>query len=186
MDSVSKTWENMQSSILAYKKADGDEMEHFSEHTEEHRDDEMIVIQANIDDMNPEFCSFVTDRLLEGGANDVYWIPIIMKKGRPGMMLNVLMHESKIEQVESIIFAETTTIGLRYMSVACHRLGREFTEVQTRWGTIQVKAAFHKGKMVQYAPEFRECELAAREFGVPLKAVYDEVRRLFQNSQLKQ
>lgn len=146
------------------------------EHAHEHRDDNMLVVQANIDDMNPEFCSFVTDRLLAAGANDVYWIPIIMKKGRPGIMLNVLADAAKLEPIEAVIFAETSTLGLRYTRVACHRLGRSFERVETPWGPMTVKVGYHNGEMVQFAPENGECEQIAKTHGVPLKTVYDYVR----------
>lgn len=150
-------------------------------HPVEHLDSDMVVLQANIDDMNPEWCSFVADRLFEAGANDVFWIPIIMKKGRPGVMLNVLVAEEKLAAAERVVFAETTTIGLRYMQVTCHRLAREFVPVMTPWGVITVKAGYQDGRLTQFAPEFSECERAAREHGVPLKDVYDEVRRRFGN-----
>ncbi|MCM3270804.1 nickel insertion protein [Paenibacillus elgii] len=149
------------------------------DHREEHIDDRMLILQANIDDMNPEYCSYVTDLLLEQGANDVYWIPIIMKKGRPGVMLNVLTDDEGVKRMEEVIFRETTTLGLRYLRASCHRLGREFHRVDTPWGPIQVKAGFHQGELVQFAPEFKECEQAAKTHGVPLKQVYDEVRRRF-------
>lgn len=149
------------------------------EHSEEHIDEGMVIVQANVDDMNPEWCSYVSDMLFEQGANDVYWIPIIMKKGRPGLMLNVLAAEERLGAVEEIVFRETTTLGLRYIRAACHRLARTFEQVDTRWGKIAVKIGCHQGKPVQFAPEFRACEEAAKAFGVPLKTVYDEVRRLF-------
>ncbi|TVY09515.1 nickel insertion protein [Paenibacillus cremeus] len=149
------------------------------EHRDEHIDDGMLLLQANIDDMNPEYCSYVSDLLFAEGANDVYWVPIIMKKGRPGVMLNVLVDEAASGRMEDIIFRETTTLGLRYLRASVHRLGREFYEVETAWGTIHVKAGFHQGKLVQFAPEFKECEQAAKTHGVPLKQVYDEVRRKF-------
>jgi hypothetical protein len=149
------------------------------DHREEHVDDHMLIVQANIDDMNPEFCSSVTDLLFAEGANDVYWVPIIMKKGRPGIMLNVLVHEQLLEAMERIIFTETTTLGIRYMRASCHRLGRQFTQVETPWGAISVKAGFYKGDLVQFSPEFKDCERAAREHGVPLKRVYDEARAQF-------
>lgn len=151
----------------------------FTGHETEHADDGMIIIQANIDDMNPEFCPYVTERLLENGANDVWWIPIIMKKGRPGLMLNVLTGEARLPDLEAVIFNETTTLGLRYMRTVCHRLGRSFEQVDTPWGAITVKAGYRDGTLVQFAPEFRECEQAAKQHGVPLKTVYDEVRRRF-------
>jgi pyridinium-3,5-bisthiocarboxylic acid mononucleotide nickel chelatase len=145
-------------------------------HRQEHTDGGMVVIQANLDDMNPEFTSYITDLLLDAGANDVYWIPIIMKKGRPGIMLNVLVDEERIAAMEQVIFAETTTLGLRYIRTECHRLGREFVRVETRFGPMTVKVGVHQGKVVQFAPEFRECEEAARRHKVPLKEVYEEVR----------
>jgi uncharacterized protein (DUF111 family) len=148
-------------------------------HRDEHRDGQMLVIQANIDDMNPEHCPYVTELLLEQGANDVWWVPIIMKKGRPGLMLNVLVDERMLSRMEDVIFTETTTIGLRYMHATCHRLGREFHQVETPWGMINVKAGYHSGKLVQYAPEFKDCEEAAKRHGIPLKAVYEEARRKF-------
>lgn len=152
------------------------------DHRDEHRDEQMVLVQANLDDMNPEWTSYVSDRLFEVGANDVYWVPIIMKKGRPGIMLNVLAHEDRLDRIETVIFTETTTLGLRYISATCHRLARDFVDVATEWGVVQVKAGFYQGRMIQYAPEFKQCETIARQHGVPLKQVYDEVKRLFLNA----
>ncbi|WP_248928110.1 nickel insertion protein [Paenibacillus hamazuiensis] len=149
------------------------------DHREEHVDEGMLLIQANLDDMNPEWCSPISDKLFDAGANDVYWIPIIMKKGRPGIMLNVLVNEERLEAIEDVIFAETTTLGIRYMRAACHRLGRQFVTVETPWGPVSVKAGFYKRELVQFAPEFKDCEKAAKEHGVPLKRVYDEARAAF-------
>lgn len=149
------------------------------DHRIEHMDEHMVVLQANIDDMNPELTSYATERLFEAGANDVYWIPIIMKRGRPGLMLNVLAAEQRIPQLEAVIFAETTTLGLRYTKAAVHRLGRKSVQVETEWGPISIKLGYYKDELVQVAPEFKECEAAARQHGVPLKRVYDEVRRKF-------
>lgn len=145
-------------------------------HTEEHRDDNMLLIQANIDDMNPEHCTYVADLLFAQGANDVYWIPIIMKKGRPGLMLNVLVSHNLLSEMENIIFRETTTIGMRYMQATCHRLGRKWVSVTTQWGEISIKLGFYDGKLVQYAPEYDQCEAIAKRHQVPLKIVYDQAR----------
>lgn len=139
----------------------------------------MMIVQANIDDMNPEFSPHISDLLFAAGVNDVYWIPIIMKRGRLGIQLNVLTGAELLPEVERIIFEETTTLGLRYWPATVHRLGREFVQVQTTWGAVRVKAGFYQGKLVQFAPEFNECESIARAHGVPLKKVYDEVRNLF-------
>jgi pyridinium-3,5-bisthiocarboxylic acid mononucleotide nickel chelatase len=152
-------------------------------HRDEHVDDQMLLIQANLDDMNPEWVSYIMDRLFDHGANDVYVVPIIMKKGRPGMMLNVLVEAGLLSKVEEIIFSETTTLGIRYMHATCHRLAREFEQVQTQWGLLHVKVGFHQGKLVQYAPEFKECEQVAKQYQIPLKQVYDEVRKQFMERQ---
>jgi uncharacterized protein (DUF111 family) len=149
------------------------------DHREEHLDQEMWVIQANIDDMNPELTTYVMDQLFAAGANDVYWVPIIMKKGRPGVMLNVLVHNDQLSAMEEIIFTETTTLGIRHLPVTCHRLAREFVTIQTKWGNVQVKVGYLKGKRVQFAPEFQQCEQIAKQHHVPLKEVYDEVRQIF-------
>lgn len=149
------------------------------QHRTEHTEEGMVLIQTNLDDMNPEWCSYVMDRLFEAGANDVYWIPIVMKKGRPGFMLNVLCSEERLTEMEDVIFHETTTLGLRYLRADCHRLGRAFVKVDTPWGPITVKTGTYKGELVQAAPEFKECEQAARAHGVALKEVYEEVRRAF-------
>jgi len=151
------------------------------DHREEHMDHNMVLVQANLDDMNPELTSFVSDRLFDVGANDVYWIPIIMKKGRPGIMLNVLVHDERVNAIENVIFSETTTLGIRYIRATCHRLGRQYFDVETRWGIVQVKAGYYQGRMIQYAPEFKQCEAIASEHSVPLKRVYDEVKRVFMN-----
>jgi uncharacterized protein (DUF111 family) len=154
-------------------------------HREEHVDDGMLLIQANLDDMNPEWVSYIMDKLFEAGANDVFVVPIIMKRGRPGIMLNVLVEGERLTVIEDVIFSETTTLGIRYMHASCHRLAREFEQVQTRWGALTIKVGYHQGKIVQYAPEFKECEQVAKEHQVPLKQVYEEVRLQFMQQQQK-
>jgi uncharacterized protein (DUF111 family) len=154
------------------------------DHQQEHLDEHMIMIQANIDDMNPEHYSYVMDLLFAQGANDVILIPIIMKRGRPGLQLQVLADQSLLAALEVIIFRETTTLGLRYIPATVHRLARDFVKVQTRWGEMTVKTGYHQGILVQYAPEFKECEQAAKLHSVPLKQVYDEVRSQFMNKQI--
>lgn len=148
-------------------------------HAEEHVDDGMMLLQANLDDMNPEWTSYVADLLFAAGANDVYWIPILMKKGRPGVMLNVLTEAASAEKMEAIIFRETTTLGVRRIAASVHRLGRRKVRVATPWGEVTVKVGYLGGEEVQYAPEYRECAQIAERFQVPLKAVYDEVRRAY-------
>jgi uncharacterized protein (DUF111 family) len=171
---------------LKIKQRDRREKPMNFDHRDEHLDDEMLLLQANLDDMNPEWHTYLVDLLFEAGANDVYLVPIIMKKGRPGVMLNVLIGKGQLEIMEEIIFRESTTLGIRYLHANCHRLGRSFDKVMTAWGEVTVKTGHYHGKLVQFAPEFRECEQLARLHKVPLKTVYDEVRRNFLARQNKE
>lgn len=148
-------------------------------HTEEHVDDGMVLLQANLDDMNPEWTTYVADALFAAGANDVYWIPIVMKKGRPGVMLNVLTGTALMERMEEIMFRETTTLGIRRLTASVHRLGRRMVRVGTPWGEVTVKVGIAGGQEVQYAPEYRECAAIAERHQVPLKTVYDAVRQAY-------
>ena len=145
-------------------------------HGEEHLDDGMVLLQANLDDMNPEWTTYVAELLFAAGANDVYWIPIVMKRGRPGVMLNVLTERASVDAMERIVFRETTTLGIRRLAASVHRLGRRIVKADTPWGPVAVKVGYEGGEPVQYAPEYRECAAIAEREGVPLKAVYDEVR----------
>lgn len=144
-------------------------------HIHEHIDEGMVLLQANIDDMNPEWLPYAMEKLLEHGANDVYAHPVQMKKGRIGFLLNVLCERSKSEVLKAVIFSETSTIGVRALDVAVHRLGRTVRVLESPWGPIRVKEAKARGKRVQAAPEFEDCRRIAQERGVPLKKVYEWV-----------
>jgi hypothetical protein len=145
--------------------------------TAEELDRDMLQIQVNIDDMSPEGYSYILDRLFQAGARDAYIIPIIMKKGRPGNQLSILAKKSDLEAIEDIIFKETSSIGLRYVGITVHRLERETLTVETPWGKVDVKIGFLKGKVVNVAPEFEDCAKAAQEGKIPLKNVYDFVKK---------
>ncbi|THF76688.1 nickel pincer cofactor biosynthesis protein LarC2 [Cohnella fermenti] len=151
----------------------------FEGHKREHREDGMVMLQTNIDDMNPEFCPYVSERLLAAGAHDVFWIPILMKKGRPGLLLNVLTNADRLPAMESIVFEETTTLGMRYILTECKRLERHMVDVATPWGAIGVKVGVMGGRTVQFAPEYAHCEAAARAHGIPLKTVYEAARQAY-------
>src|SRR5690606_7937987 len=84
--------------------------------------------------------------------------------------------------MEDIIFKQTTTLGIRYWPVSCHRLGRRFVEVETNWGKVRVKEGVYNGEVVQYSPEYEECRSLAKEAGIPLKDVYDHVRLQYELS----
>lgn len=147
-------------------------------HGDEHIDEGMLMIQLNLDDCSPEFIAYVMDKLLKAGANDVNVVPMTMKKSRSGVMVQVLCYRSQLEQMKHILFTETTTFGLRYFPVTCHRLARTFQSVKTPWGEIEVKLGYFRGKLVQVAPEYDQCAKRAAEAGVPIKLVYQTAVQL--------
>lgn len=130
------------------------------------------LLETNIDDMNPEFFEHVCERLFEAGALDVFLTPITMKKGRPAVMLSVLTEPAKRAVLEQIIFAETTTLGVRYSDVSRSALQRQSIEVSTPWGEVRVKVG-RSGEQVTLAPEYEDCRRAAQASALPLKRVYE-------------
>ncbi|MFM1653697.1 nickel insertion protein [Brevibacillus sp. B_LB10_24] len=144
------------------------------EHAQEHIDEGMYLLQANLDDVSPEWVAYAMERLLQAGANDVTVLPMTMKKSRPGMLLQVLTYESQLEAMKGIMFRETSTFGLRVFPVAVHRLARRFITVETDWGKVTAKIGYHQGERVQVAPEYEECARLAREWRIPLKQVYQQ------------
>ena len=131
----------------------------------------VTVIEANIDDMTPQNFGYVTERLLAAGALDVFTIPVQMKKGRPGHLLQVLAPKDAAETLSRIVFRETTTIGIRRHAVDRATLERHFVEVSTEYGTVKIKVSKLDGKIVNFAPEYEDCARIARERNVPLKQV---------------
>jgi len=130
------------------------------------------VIETTIDDATPELLSYVADRLLAAGASDVYRTPVQMKKGRTGMQLTILCSPAKAETLQKMVFAETTTLGLRYREEQKIILSRSFVSADTEWGAVRIKIGMlADGEVVNYAPEFEDCRLIAEEHGVPLKQV---------------
>ncbi|MBN2077399.1 MAG: nickel pincer cofactor biosynthesis protein LarC [Spirochaetes bacterium] len=137
----------------------------------------ILSIETNIDDMNPEFYQHVFESLLESGALDVYTTPIIMKKSRPGVMLTVLAREEDRDALARIVFAETTTAGVRIARLDRLVLQRETRRVSTVYGEIGVKVLSSGDRPVTISPEFEDCRAAAKTLGVPLRKVYDEARK---------
>ena len=142
--------------------------------------EQIVVIETNIDDMNPQVYPFLIERLLAAGAHDAYLIPIIMKKGRPGMLLSVMAGQRIMDDIVSLIYRETTTIGLRVQKIGRLKLPRQEREVQTTFGPIKVKAVIREGKE-SIAPEFEECKRIAREKNLPLLEVARLLERELSN-----
>jgi uncharacterized protein (DUF111 family) len=130
------------------------------------------IIETTIDDATPEVLSYVADRLLAAGASDVYRTPIQMKKGRTGIQLTILCSPSKADDLQRMVFEETTTLGLRYREEVKKTLSRTFISVETRWGEVRIKIGLlTDGTIVNYAPEYEDCRLLAEAYAVPLKQV---------------
>ena len=129
----------------------------------------ITVIEANIDDLNPQVFGYVMDRLLEEGALDAFGMPVQMKKNRPGMLLTVLCRNEDASKLTDLIFTETTTLGVRQREEKRRTLAREWVTVATRWGNVRLKVASMNGTVTNYAPEYEDCRRIASEHHVPLK-----------------
>ncbi len=133
------------------------------------------VLEADVDDMNPELLPYLNQLLLKEGALDAALIPIQMKKGRPGFTIRVLATAAQREGLAQLILRESTTLGVRMYHAERMTLPREEREVETKYGTIKVKVAFdQEGKIINLMPEYENCRQAAEKKNVPLKEVYQE------------
>jgi uncharacterized protein (TIGR00299 family) protein len=133
------------------------------------------ILEADVDDMNPEFLPYLNQLLLKEGALDAALIPIQMKKGRPGFTIRVLSTDAQRERLAQLILQESTTLGVRIYQVERMTLPREEREVKTKYGTIRVKVAFDReGGIINLMPEYESCRQAAEKKKVPLKEVYQE------------
>jgi len=136
------------------------------------RPPDAFVIETNLDDMSPELVAHACERLLETGASDAWTSPITMKKGRPAVTLSVLVNPEKRDAVLDVLFAETSTLGVRIVPVGKEMLERDFATVEVRGQVIRVKLGIRRGQVVNRAPEFEDARAAARALGLPLKEVY--------------
>lgn len=128
------------------------------------------VLEANIDDLNPQILAYATERLMEFGALDVTLQPMFMKKGRPGNLLRVIARTQDREAIAQLIFSETSTFGLRIYTAERRVQARRFTEVETQYGKVRVKIS-NEG---YYAPEYEDCRKLAKTSGVALKHIIAE------------
>jgi len=140
-----------------------------------------LLIECNIDDMNPEIYEHVSEKLFSAGAADVYLNNIIMKKGRPGIILSVICESEKAGRLREILFTETTTLGIRTIPFRKDTLSREFEIIETIFGPVKFKRSLFKGKEVSCKPESEECRRIARETGLPLKQVYSTLAEALSN-----
>jgi uncharacterized protein (TIGR00299 family) protein len=145
--------------------------------------EQVAVIEATLDDMNPQVYGYFQEKALSAGALDVFVIPAQMKKNRPGMLLTVVCAPDQLDAMAALIFAETTTIGVRHTLAFRKTLAREFLEVQTEFGAVTVKIASSGGRRMNFAPEFECCRRLAQQRGVSLKEVMAAASRAFLESE---
>jgi uncharacterized protein (TIGR00299 family) protein len=140
----------------------------------------IAVIETVIDDCNPQVLAYVSEKLLEAGAWDVYRASVQMKKGRTGVQMTVLCRPDLVLTLQDLIFRETTTIGLRWRLEKKASLAREFVAVETRWGKVRIKIArLNSGVIANAAPEYEDCRQLAAGHSVPLKQVIGEAMRAY-------
>jgi uncharacterized protein (TIGR00299 family) protein len=136
---------------------------------------ETIVIETNIDDMNPEWAGYLVQHLLSMGAMDAYVIPIIMKKGRPGLLLRVACIVEKQMTIQEEIVRQTTTLGMRFYKTGSWGVPKKIVQIRTSLGDMPVKFALLDGEIVNVAPEYEACREAAESLGISVKSVYQTV-----------
>jgi uncharacterized protein (TIGR00299 family) protein len=137
------------------------------------------VLEANLDDLNPQVFGYVMDQLLDQGALDVFGVPVQMKKNRPGTLLTVLCKPEDAEKLIQTLFSETTTLGVRRREESRQILARRWENVRTEWGEVRIKIASMNGTVTNYAPEYEDCRRIAAEHHVPLKTVMQEASRAY-------
>ena len=141
--------------------------------------DAVVVIETNIDDLNPEVYGYLVDRLLACGAKDACLTPIIMKKGRPGVTVSVLAEEADADRLSDLLLAETTTLGVRLHRAERRKLPRCSATVKTAYGPVRVKVA-GGARGGRAAPEYEDCARIATERGTPILEVYAAAQRAWE------
>jgi hypothetical protein len=141
--------------------------------------EEITILEANLDDMTPQIFGYVMDRALVLGALDVFGTAVQMKKNRPGMQLTVLCRPEDSERLTTLIFAETTTLGVRIRQESRAVLARRHVNVRTQWGEVRMKLANLNGSVSNYAPEYEDCRRIAEAQQVPLKTVMQEAIKIY-------
>jgi len=141
-----------------------------------------MIIECNIDDMNPEWYDYLMDELFNGGAKEVFYTPVIMKKGRPAVKISVLCTRDKSDTIGRILFSNTTTLGLRSYPVEKKALERRFTKLATEFGEVTLKSSYYQGERIHTKPEYEDCKRLAKENNIPLHIVYEKIKALLEGS----
>ena len=140
--------------------------------------EKVVVIETNIDDMNPQFYDYLIEKLLAMKVLEVFITPILMKKNRPGQLLTIICPSEKLPSVTKFLLRETTTLGLRWHEEERAKADREILTRETKYGKIRFKLARWDGRVVNLSPEYEDCKRSALKKGVPLKEVFEEAKRV--------
>jgi len=140
--------------------------------------DKALLVETNIDDINPEFYDYIMDKLFSQGALDVFLTPIQMKKNRPANMLSIIVYEQNLRGMLAVLFSESTTLGVRLREIERLRLAQQNFIAETKYGNIRIKVGMFKGEIKNISPEYEDCKKFAKQHQVPLKEVYEEVKKV--------
>ena len=144
---------------------------YLSETADQPNQEDAVMLECNIDDMNPEWYDHLFDKLFEAGASDVFLTPIVMKKSRPAQILSVLCPAKILPEIKAIIFRNSTSIGLREYAVKKTILDRQVKEIETELGKVRIKTSYFQGKEIRFKPEFDDVKKLAAEHGISLNEV---------------
>ena len=140
--------------------------------------EDLLLLETNVDDMNPQVFNYISERLFKAGVLDVWITPIIMKKNRPGQMFSVLTAQKNYTAASEIIFRESTTLGLRISKIKRAALNRKIKLVSTAYGQIHCKIAYYNGKISYISAEYEDCRALAKKKNVPIREVQHEALRI--------
>ncbi len=139
--------------------------------------DTVVLIETNIDDYNPEYLGYIMDMLFQNGALDVAFVPIYMKKNRPGICIKIICNPIDTENLMNILFKETSTLGIRYNFLLRKRLKREIIYIDTPWGKIKAKKIYQIDGSAYIKPEYEECLKIAKKYDIPIRHVYEYIAK---------
>lgn len=144
-----------------------------------------VLLETNIDNMNPEIYGYLVEVLLETGARDVFFTPLTMKKTRPATQVSVLVTADRESDVLDRLFKETTTLGVRRMTLTTPMLKREIRTVHTPWGPVDIKVGYLGGEVRSVHPEYEQCRAIALRHGVPLQRILRVAEQTFREKELE-
>ena len=150
---------------------------------DEVEEEQQVILETNIDDMNCELYPYIEEKLFKEGALDVFKTPIIMKKGRPAVKFSVLALEKNIEEIQKILFEESTTAGIRWYPVHKVMLTRSFEKIKTKYGDIRIKNFYYNNKIIKSKPEFEDCKRLALKNNISINEILENIEKIGEDIQ---